>query len=72
MQGIDELAQLAMCTRGEYEIKCSKSLAFCLVSPTRLINTIKHDHSCKILYVIEDIQLLEVNTLCLCNFAYVS
>ena len=27
------------------------SLAFYLFSPTRLINSIKHEHSCKILYV---------------------
>ena len=30
--------------------KCSTSLAFYLFSPTRLINSIKHEHSCKILY----------------------
>ena len=29
----------------------AKSLAFYLFSPTRLINLIKHEHSCKILYV---------------------
>ena len=35
----------------EKEIKCSASLAFYLFSPTRLINSIKHEHSCKILYI---------------------
>ena len=30
------------------EIKCSTSLAFYLFSSTRLINSIKHEHSCKI------------------------
>ena len=29
----------------------SASLAFYLFSPTRLINSIKHEHSCKILFV---------------------
>ena len=38
-------------TRCEKEIKCSASLAFYLFSPTRLINLIKHEHSCKILYL---------------------
>ena len=32
-------------------MKCSASLAFDLFSPTRLINSIKHEHSCKILYI---------------------
>ena len=32
------------------EIKCSASLAFYLFSPTHLVNSIKHEHSCKILY----------------------
>ena len=32
-------------------IKCSASLAFYHFSPTGLINSIKHDHSLKILYV---------------------
>ena len=32
-------------------MKCSASLAFYLFSPTRLINSIKHEHSCKILYL---------------------
>ena len=40
-------------TRCEKEIKCSASLAFYLFSPTRLINSIKHEHSCKILYVLK-------------------
>ena len=34
------------------EIKCSASLAFYLFTPTRLINSIKNEHSYKILYVI--------------------
>ena len=34
----------------EKEIKCSTSLTFYLFSPTRLINSIKHEHSCKIFY----------------------
>ena len=38
-------------TRCEIEIICSASLAFYLFSPTRLINSIKHEHSCKILYL---------------------
>ena len=33
-------------------IKCSTSLAFYRFPPTRLINSIKHEHLCKILYVI--------------------
>ena len=37
-------------TRCEKKIKCSASLAFYLFSSTRLINSIKHEHSCKILY----------------------
>ena len=32
-------------------IKCSASLAFYLFSSTHLINSIKHEHSCKILYL---------------------
>ena len=32
------------------KIKCSASLAFYPFSPTRLINSIKHEHSCKIFY----------------------
>ena len=32
-------------------MKCSASLAFYLFSPTRLINSIKHEHSCKVLFV---------------------
>ena len=31
--------------------KCSTSLAFYLVFQTRLINSIKHEHSCKIHYI---------------------
>ena len=31
------------------EIKCSVSLTFYLFSQTRLISSIKHEHSCKIL-----------------------
>ena len=38
-------------TRCEKEIKWSKSLAFYLFSQTRLLNSIKHEHLCKILYV---------------------
>ena len=33
------------------EIKCEASLAFYLLSSTRLVNSIKHEHSCKILYI---------------------
>ena len=33
------------------EIKCLASLTIYLFSSTRLINSIKHEHSCKILYV---------------------
>ena len=33
------------------ETKCSASLAFSHFFPTCLINSIKHEHSCKILYV---------------------
>ena len=32
-------------------IKCSTSLAFYLFFPTCLINSINHEHSCKILYL---------------------
>ena len=32
------------------KIKCSAILSFYLLSQTRLINSIKHEHSCKILY----------------------
>ena len=35
----------------EKEIKCEASLAFYLSSVTGLINSIKHEHSCKILYI---------------------
>ena len=35
----------------EKEIKCEASLAFYLFSSTCLINSIKHEHSCKILYI---------------------
>ena len=38
------------------EIKCSASLTFYLFSPTRLINSIKHEHSCKILYLLSYFQ----------------
>ena len=34
------------------EIKSSASLAFCLFSSTRLTNSIKHEHSCKLLYIL--------------------
>ena len=44
---------LSIETRCEKEIKCSASLAFYLFSPTRLINSIKHEHSCKILYLFD-------------------
>ena len=33
------------------EIKCSVSLAFYLFSSTRLLNLIKHEHSCEIIYL---------------------
>ena len=33
------------------EIKCFASLTFYLFSSTRLINSLKHEHSCKILYL---------------------
>ena len=36
-----------------FEIKCSANLAFYLFSPTSLINTIKHEHPCKILYLFD-------------------
>ena len=32
--------------------KCSASFTFDLFSPTHLINLIKHEHSCKILYIL--------------------
>ena len=32
-------------------IKCSASLAFYLFFSSHLLNSIKHDHSCKILYI---------------------
>ena len=32
--------------------KCSTSLAFYLISPTRVIYSIKHKHSCKILFIV--------------------
>ena len=35
----------------EKEINCSTRLAFDLFSSTRLINSIKHEHSSKILYI---------------------
>ena len=35
----------------EKVIKCSASLAFYHFAPTRLINLIKYEHSCKFLYV---------------------
>ena len=38
-------------------IKCSTGLAFYHFSPSRLINSIKHEHSCKILYFIYLLQL---------------
>ena len=38
-----------VCEKG---IKCSTSIAFYLFSPTRLINSIKYEHSCKILYLL--------------------
>ena len=37
---------------GEKEIKCSASLAFYLFSSTRLKNSLKREHSCKILYIL--------------------
>ena len=39
------------------EKKCSASLAFHLFSSTRLINSIKLEHSCKILYVSAQVNL---------------
>ena len=36
----------------EKPIKCSASLAFYLFSPPPLINSMKHEHSCKIFYFI--------------------
>ena len=39
-------------------MKCSASLAFHLFSPTRLINSIKHEHSCKILYIKSKLDIL--------------
>ena len=41
-------------------IKLVASLAFYLFSPTRLINSIKHEHSCKILYIIWGLSILSV------------
>ena len=38
-------------THCEKEIKCSASLTFYFCFPTHLINSIKHEHSCKILYI---------------------
>ena len=35
--------------------KCSASLAFYLFPPPRLVKSIKHEHSCKILYISNDI-----------------
>ena len=45
------------------EIKCSASLAFYLFSPTRLINSVKHEHSCKVLYVINNVMATRYKTL---------
>ena len=33
----------------------SLRLAFYLFSPTRLINSLKHEHSCKILYLLNEL-----------------
>ena len=38
-------------TRWENEIKCSANLAFYLFSSFRLINSIKHEHPCKFIFV---------------------
>ena len=57
-------------SRCEKEMKCSASLAFYLFSPTRLINSIKLEHSCKILYVFET--LLESLTCVMIPFYHVS
>ena len=47
------------------EIKCSTSLAFDLFSPTELINSIKHEHLCKILCLSQDINSGRDITLCI-------
>ena len=39
-------------TRWEKDINCLASLSFYHFSPTHLINSIKHEHLCKILYVV--------------------
>ena len=45
-------------TSCEKEIKCSASLAFYIFSPTRLINSIKHEHSCKNEMTLADRELM--------------
>ena len=42
-------------TRCGKQIKCSTSLAIHLFYPTRLINAIKHEHSCKTLYYLQTV-----------------
>ena len=44
-------------------IKCSASLVFHLFSPTRLMNSIKHEHSCKGFYIILMLLILLFNPL---------
>ena len=39
------------------KIKCSASLTFDLFSPTLLINSIKNEHSCKVLYLINRVDI---------------
>ena len=62
---------------GEKEIKCLASLAFYLFSPTCLISSIKHEHSCKILYTIlsvnvtlewREIYVIKICFVLLCNY----
>ena len=51
------------------EIKCEACQAFYLFSPTRLINSIKHEHSCKmtlrlLLSLISDFENVIILSLC--------
>ena len=52
---INNVLHLAPVYQRHYEnvIKCSASLAFYHFSSTRLQNSIKHGHSCKISYLME-------------------
>ena len=45
------LLKLLSSLRKKDKMKCSASLAFYRFSLTRLINSIKHEHSCKIFYI---------------------